>query len=146
MTRGGEALAQVRAAQTQVRQFGLDLIASIGNASPTHGTVRIGPVPCLGERGTYRIEGSWQVPLAPEKHRVTLSEVRDSWPGLGLHVLLYEEIDGALIRLEGDEPRSGLTFSMVSTTPPHAVKIQVCTPCTRSPDGVLPANSLTVYE
>jgi hypothetical protein len=145
MTADAEMLARVRAAQTQVRWFGLDLIASIGNANPTHGTVRIGPVPCAGERGTYRIEGSWQVPLAPEKHHVTLRAVRDSWPGLGLNVLLYEE-SGARIRLEGDDPRSGLTFSIASTTPPHAVKIQVSTPCTRSPNGTLPANSLTVYE
>jgi hypothetical protein len=146
MTIDGETLARVRAAQTQVRQFGFDLIASIGNANPTHGTVRIGPVPCAGERGTYRVEGSWQVPLAPEKQHVTLRAVRDSWPGLGLRVLLYEESDGRTIRLEGDDPRTGVTFSIASTTPPHAVKIQVATPCTRSSDGTLPALSLTVYE
>jgi hypothetical protein len=146
MTTDPEALARVRAGQTQVRQFGLDLIASIGNANPTHGTVRIGPVPCSGGQGTYRVEGSWQVPLAPEKHHVILRAVRDSWPALGLNVLLYEESDGTRIRLEGDDPRSGLTFSLSSTTPPHAVKIQVATACSRAPDGVLPPISLTVYE
>ncbi|GIH08868.1 hypothetical protein Rhe02_69350 [Rhizocola hellebori] len=145
MTAGGESLARVRAAQTQVRQFGLDLIASIGNASPTLGTVRIGPVPCAGGGGSYRIEGSWQVPLAPEKHHVTLRAVRDSWPGLGWQVLLYEE-SGNKITLEGQDPRSGITFSISSTTPPHAVKIAVATPCTQPPDGTLPAHSLTVFE
>jgi hypothetical protein len=141
-----ESLARVRAGQSQVRQFGLDLIASIGNANPTHGTVRIGPVPCSDERGSYRVEGSWQVPLATEMHHVTLRAVRDSWPGLGLNVVLYEESDGSRIRLEGADPRSGLTFSLSSTTPPHAVKVQVATPCGRAPDGVLPPMSLTVYE
>jgi hypothetical protein len=66
---------------------------------------------------------------------------------MSLRVLLYEEsTEGIHIRLEGDDPRSGLTFSIASTTPPHAVKIQVATPCTLSAYGTLPAHSLTVFE
>ncbi len=141
----GETLARVRAAQTQVRQFGLDLIASIGNASPTHGTVRIGPVPCPDGDGSYRVEGSWQVPLAPERHLITLRAVRDSWPGLGLEVLFYDEADGG-VQLEGEDRSSGLTFMIASTIPQHAVKIQVITACAKPPDGVLPPHSLTVFE
>ncbi len=148
MTQDGEVLAWARAEQSLVRLFGMDLIASVGNASPTPGTVRLGPVACPGDdKLTYRVEGCWQVPLAAERQLVTLRAVRDSWPALGLQLTGYHEsADGSAIRLDGEDPRSGMTFTLQSSVPPHAVNILVRSRCAILPDGARPSPTLTVYE
>lgn len=148
-----DTLNQVRDLQTQVRQYGDQFIAAVGGGSPVPGIVRIGPVPCSGkisdlaEDGSYYVSGGWQIPLAAGKQVPTIRAIRDDWQAKGYTIVTFMEIDdNTRIRLEGEDPGNGFTFSVISTNPPTAVSIRVLSTCVRPPDGQYPGDSATIYE
>lgn len=150
---GQEAtLAQVHAMQAEVRRYGTELIAALGGGTPNPGTVRIGPVPCqdagseIAKDGSFYVSGGWQIPLASDLQVSALRAIRDSWQARGYKVIVYQEVDGGRSRLEGEDPKTGHSFSVISTNPPTAVAVRVLTPCAKPADGVFPGEGATVYE
>jgi hypothetical protein len=119
----------------QVQQYAEQTATAVGSTL-TNGAAS--SAPCEGRAGElsediYYVQGTYQLPLAPEKQLATLARMRDQWRGQGYTITEDRTFpDSAEGTLTAKNPTDGYSIRLTSTRPPTALALLIHSDCYRS--------------
>ncbi|MEV1286337.1 hypothetical protein [Micromonospora sp. NPDC049679] len=120
----------------QVQQYAEQTATAVGS---TLTNAAASSAPCEGRAGElsediYYVQGTYQLPLAPDKHLATLARIRDQWRGQGYTITEDRTFpDSAEGTVAAKTPTDGYRISLESTSPPTMLALLIHSDCYRSP-------------
>ncbi|MEV4346803.1 hypothetical protein AB0J83_20285 [Actinoplanes sp. NPDC049596] len=118
-------------AQAAVQTLAAQVAAQAGGELTNGG---FAPAGCEGSKDssdTYFMQGTWQIPLAADRHAATAAKLRDSWQAAGWTIKDDRTVSGGSVLTAVDPDDFYVTLE--STAPPKAMSLLIHTPCFKNP-------------